>query len=93
MFNIPLFENEKIVAWTDESQRTIAIQNKTTKEFLRLVQGDEVSTFRRYSAVAGLIEQIRQRTAAEKEALAAKEQHEINTVISESELYFNGFAV
>jgi len=93
MFNIPIFDNGRITACTNEKQTTIIVQDKATDEVIRLVKGDEVATFQRHTRVAGFIEQIRQENEAKKAQLDAQAELQINTALSESAAYFNGFAV
>ena len=97
MFNISVFDDGRIAAFTDESQLTIIVQDKASKKVIRLVEGDEVSTFQRHTRIAAIIDQIKQEADNQKAQLSAQvdaqAQSQINTVNSEFNAYFNGFAV
>lgn len=93
MLNIPLYENPAIEAVSlNEAQTAIVVYVKATEQY-RVLQGADAETFRKHASVALLIEQVKQRYSAAKAQLDAEQEREINTITSESDIYFNGLAL
>jgi len=92
MFNIPLYESDKIKAATNESQTHVILQFKANDDY-RVLKGEDATRFRTHAFVGNFVKQRQAELEAQKAQLDAEAQSQITAALSESELYFNGLTV
>ncbi|MCA3269238.1 MAG: hypothetical protein INF44_02690 [Thalassospira sp.] len=92
MFESVLYENDNIKAAINEAQTAVLLHVKTKDEY-SVLKGEDAARFRQHALVGNFVRQTEANLEAQKAELDAQARIQINTAISESNAYFNGFAV
>lgn len=92
MFESVLYENNNIKAANNAAQTAVCLYIKAKDDYL-VLKGEDASRFRQHALVGNFVEQTQANLEAQKAQLDAQAQAQINTALSESAAYFNGFNV
>jgi hypothetical protein len=92
MFESLLYENDNIKAANNAAQTAVCLYIKAKDDYL-VLKGEDAARFRQHAFVGNFVQQTKANLESQKAQLDAQAELQINTAISESNAYFNGFAV